>query len=343
MLNFNSDYLQAAHENILARIANEAANKYTGYSQDEICESARKRIKAACENDDLQVHFLVGGTAANTLALDALLGKCGAVISAKTGHIAVHEAGAIEATGHKVIELNATDDGRLQADDVRAYMQNFTQDETAAHMVQPEVVYISQSTENGAIYSKNEMLMLRKVCDDYNLRLFLDGARLGYALMANDADVSLPFLSRTCDAFYIGGTKVGALFGEALVFCNDKFSKGFLTLMKKRGALLAKGYLLGIQFDELFKDNLYFKISAHAIECANIIKKHLTEKGYELFCNNPTNQTFVVLSEEKFKQISQYASMQIWQPPENGKVIVRIATSWATDINEVKELLKLFD
>ncbi len=343
MLNFKSDYLQAAHENILVRIANEAANKYTGYSADDVCESARNRIKAACENENLQIHFLVGGTQTNALALDALLGKCGAVISAKTGHIAVHEAGAIEATGHKVIELCATDDGRLQAEDVRAYMQNFTQDETAAHMAQPEVVYISQSTEHGAIYTKKELLALRSVCDDYNLRLFVDGARLGYALMANGADVTLPFLSRICDAFYIGGTKVGALFGEALVFSEKNFSKGFLTLMKRRGALLAKGYLLGMQFDELFKDDLYFKISAHAIECANIIKRELAQKNYELFCNNPTNQTFVVLSEAKYNHISKYAELQIWQPPENGNVIVRIATSWATDINEVKELLKLFD
>ncbi len=343
MLNFTCDYLQAAHENILARIAAEAANKYTGYSEDDVCESARNRIKAACENNDIQVHFLVGGTQTNTLALDALLGKCGAVISAKTGHIAVHEAGAIEATGHKVIELCATEDGRLQAEDVRAYMQNFTNDESFAHMVQPEVVYISQSTEHGAIYTKKELLALRSVCDDYNLRLFVDGARLGYALMANGADVTLPFLSRTCDAFYIGGTKVGALFGEALVFSKQSFSKGFLTLMKKRGALLAKGYLLGMQFDELFKDDLYFKISAHAIECANIIKRELARKNYELFCNNPTNQTFVILSEEKFKQISEHAQLQIWLPPKNGKVIVRIATSWATDKNEVQELLALFD
>ncbi len=341
MLKFSSDYMQCGHENILKRLALESENMYDGYSQDEICQSAINRIKTACENSEIVVHFLVGGTQTNALALDALLGKCGAVIAAKTGHIAVHEAGAIEALGHKVIELNASDDGRLNASDIRAYMQSFIADESSPHMVQPEVVYISQSTEHGAIYKLKELLEIRKVCDAYNLRLFADGARLGYALMANGADITLPLLAKYCDAFYIGGTKVGALFGEALIFTKPQLANGFFTLMKKRGALLAKGFLLGLQFDELFKDNLYLKISENAIDCANEIKAALKAKNYELFCENPTNQIFVVFDNEKYESLKEHVMLQIWLPPENGKTIVRIATSWATKKEDVKALINL--
>ncbi len=341
MLKFSSDYMQCAHPNIINRISMENENMFSGYGADEICESAKNRIKKACKNNDIKIHFLVGGTQANAVSLDALLGKCGGIISAKTGHIAVHEAGAIEATGHKVIELEGTADGRLKAQTIEAFMHSFTNDETAPHMVQPEVVYISQSTEHGAIYSKEQLLQIRKVCDKYNLRLYIDGARLGYALMADGADVDLEFLTKTCDVFTIGGTKVGALFGEAVIFCKPELEKGFVTLCKRRGALLAKGFLLGIQFDELFKDNLYFKISVHAIECADKLREALRQKNYELFCENPTNQVFVVFDNDKFEEISKNATLQVWLPSENGKTIVRIATSWATKKDDITSFLAL--
>ncbi len=339
MYRFNCDYLEGAHSKIMARLMETNMEQTAGYGADAYCDSAREKIKAACGCADGDVYFFVGGTQTNSTVLDFLLNNHQGVIAAETGHISVHEAGAIEASGHKVITLPA-ENGKLMPKSAEKYLENFYNDATWQHMVHPGAIYISHPTEYGTLYTAEELKMLREICDRFELKLFLDGARLGYGLAAEDTDVTLPVLSKYCDAFYIGGTKVGALFGEALVFPKKELGKHFFTEMKQHGAVLAKGRLLGIQFDTLFTDGLYMEISRHAIRLAMKIKAAFLAKGYEMYLDSGSNQQFFLLSREKLDLLmGKGFVIDDWGLQENGKHLVRITTSWATTDAAVDALL----
>ncbi|MBQ5877314.1 MAG: low specificity L-threonine aldolase, partial [Treponema sp.] len=313
--------------------------KISGYGCDEICKSAKEKIRVACDCPNAEIHFLVGGTQTNATVIDALLKRYETVITANTGHITEHEAGAIEAKGHKVTML-PSHEGKISCDDLLAFLKNYFDDENNAHIVRPGVVYISFPTEFGTIYSLDELKSLRKVCDEYNLKLYLDGARLGYGLSAS-SDVTLKDIAKYCHAFYIGGTKVGAMFGEAVVFTEENLVPHFFTLIKQNGALLAKGWLLGVQFDTLFTDDLYFKISDNAIKMAKRIEQAFVQKGYKIFIDSPTNQKFIVLENSKMQELKKSVSFSYWQKFDENHTVVRFATSWATTDEQVDELLRL--
>ena len=337
MLYFENDYCEGAHEAILKRLMETNMEKVPGYGQDPFCDKAKEKIKEACGCPDGEVYFLVGGTQTNAVVIASVLNRYEGVLSAVTGHVNAHEAGAIEFTGHKVLPL-PQDNGKISAADLKDYLQTYYADGSYDHMVFPGMVYISHPTEYGTLYTKEELKALRRVCEEYQLPLFLDGARLGYGLCAPGTDVTLADLAELCDVFYIGGTKVGALFGEAVVFPKKNTVPGFFTLMKQQGAVLAKGRLLGIQFDTLFTENLYLKISAHAIEMAMRIKELLTEHGCPLYINSPTNQQFVVLNAAQREALKDRVSCETWEELENGAAAVRFASSWATKSEDVEEL-----
>lgn len=339
MLRFDSDYMEGAHPQILRRLTEMNLEKMSGYGTDDICRSAKERIRAACNAPDAEIFFLVGGTQTNAAAMHILLRPYEGVISAVSGHINVHEAGAIECGGHKVLALPAHE-GKLDAAEVEDYLAAFYRDDTWTHMVKPGMVYISQSTEYGTIYTKAELKALHGVCEKYNIPLFLDGARLGYALAAEGTDVTLETVAEYCDAFYIGGTKVGALFGEALVFPR-RHVEGLVTLVKQMGALLAKGWLLGVQFDELFTDGLYLKGARNAIAMAERLKAGLKERGYVFFIDSPTNQQFVILDNARMEALREHASFSFIQEYGRDHTVVRFATSWATTPEQVDALLAL--
>lgn len=272
--------------------------------------------------------------------IDSLLKNYEGVIAAQTGHVNVHEAGAIEFTGHKVLALPQKN-GKIEPETLRAYMEAFYKDPSHDHMVFPGMVYISHPTEFGTLYTKAELTALSEICGEYGLPLFLDGARLGYGLMSLDTDVTLEDIARLCDVFYIGGTKVGALFGEAVVFTKKNAPRQFVTLIKQHGALLAKGRLLGLQFDTLFTDGLYFEISRHAIQMAERLKKGLREKGCKFLIDSPTNQQFVVLDQDTIRRLEEQVAFSIWEPVDENHTAVRFATSWATTPEMVDALLEL--
>ena len=284
--------------------------------------------------------FLVGGTQTNQTVIDSLLRQYEGIIAADTGHVSVHEAGAIEYTGHKVLTLPHRE-GKITADGLRNYLQGFFSDENHEHMVFPGMVYISHPTEYGTLYTKEERSALSGVCREYALPLYMDGARLGYGLMSFDTDVRLSDISELCDVFYIGGTKVGALFGEAVVFPKGNAPAHFMTIMKQHGALLAKGWLLGIQFDCLFTDDLYFKISAHAITQANKLKKLLQDKGYQFYLDSPTNQQFVIVDNEKYASLLKNVRVSYMEKYDETHTVIRFCTSWATTDEQLLELEKL--
>lgn len=337
MLYFNCDYMEGAHPAILNRLMETNMEHTLGYGSDPYCESAKEKIRRACKCPEAEVHFLVGGTQTNTTVIKGMLKPYEGVIAALTGHIGVHEAGAIEATGHKVLTLPHRD-GKIEASALQEYLEVFYRDGSYPHMVQPGMVYISHPTEYGTLYTKQELTAIKAVCEKYDLPLFLDGARLGYGLMAPGTDVALPDIAEICDAFYIGGTKVGALFGEAVVFPRKKMLPGFFTLIKQQGALLAKGRLLGIQFDTLFTDDLYFEISKHAIDMAMKLKEILMEAGCPLFIDSPTNQQFVVLSRKQEEALLGKVSYEFWQEIDESHNAVRFAASWATKQEDLEEL-----
>ncbi len=337
MLNFESDYTVGAHEVLLNRLLETNMEQLSGYGADKYCESAKEKIKAACGCPHADVHLLVGGTQTNQLVISAVLGDCEGVVCAETGHIEVHEAGAIEYTGHKVLALPGRE-GKLEANTVRGYLEGFYADETHSHMVYPAMVYISHPTEYGTLYTKDELTALSQVCREYKLPLYLDGARLGYGLVSDGTDVALSDIASLCDAFYIGGTKVGALCGEAVVFSGMDAPKYFFTAIKQHGALLAKGRLLGVQFDALFTDDLYFKISRHAIEMANKLRGIFKEKGYRFLMETVTNQIFVILENSEMKRIREQVKINVWEPVDEAHTAVRFATSWATRDEDIEAL-----
>ena len=337
MLSFESDYTQGAHEKILARLIETNMEKLVGYGNDKYSESAKNKIKAACGAPDAEVFLLTGGTQTNQLVIDAMLDSHEGVIAAETGHINGHEAGAIEYTGHKVLTI-PHENGKIVIHALSELLSVFENDANHDHMVRPSMVYISHPTEYGTLYTKNELETIASICREYGLRLFLDGARLGYGLMAHGTDVTLPDLARLCDVFYIGGTKVGALCGEAVVFKKEATPRAFFTKIKQHGALIAKGRLNGVQFDTLFTDNLYFEISKNAIDKAERLKKIFADKGYKFFIDSPTNQIFVVLENSFYKMLSERVRMGFWEKYDEGHTVVRFATSWATTDNDIDEL-----
>ncbi len=339
ILPFECDYMEGCHPFILNRLNEINFEKISGYGCDEICKSAREKIRVACDCPNAEIHFLVGGTQTNATVIDALLKRYETVITANTGHITEHEAGAIEAKGHKVTML-PSHEGKISCDDLLVFLKNYFDDENNAHIVRPGVVYISFPTEFGTIYSLDELKSLRNVCDEYNLKLYLDGARLGYGLSAS-SDVTLKDIAKYCHAFYIGGTKVGAMFGEAVVFTEENLVPHFFTLIKQNGALLAKGWLLGVQFDTLFTDDLYFKISDNAIKMAKRIEQAFVQKGYKIFIDSPTNQKFIVLENSKMQELKKSVSFSYWQKFDENHTVVRFATSWATTDEQVDKLLRL--
>lgn len=340
MLSFESDYIQGAHEKLLQRLTETNLEPLSGYGNDTYCASAKEKIKAACECPEADVHFLMGGTQTNQLIIDTMLAPYEGVIAAVTGHVSLHEAGAIEYTGHKVLEL-PQQDGKIHADKLEAFLRNFWQDENREHMVFPGMVYISHPTEYGTLYSSTELENISAICRAHRIPLYLDGARLGYGLMSYDTDVTLPQIARCCDVFYIGGTKVGALCGEAVVFTGHNTPKHFINRMKQHGALLAKGRLLGVQFDTLFTDQLYMDISRHAIDMAELLKKGLKEKGYSFYLESPTNQQFIILEDEEMERLKKHVTFSFWEKPDENHTVVRFATSWATSEEDIAQLMEL--
>ena len=339
MIYFNSDYLEGAHPALMAKLNETNMVQTVGYGEDEYCAAAREKIKAVCQAPEADVHFLVGGTQTNTTVIASILRPWQGVLSADSGHINCHEAGAIESTGHKVITLPA-ENGKITAKQVADYVDWHKNDESTEHIVQPAMVYISHPTEGGTLYTKAELEALHAVCQEYKMPLFLDGARLGYGLAADGTDVTLPDLAKWADVFYIGGTKVGALCGEAVVFPHGAPAH-FMTMVKQQGALLAKGRLLGLQFDVLFTDGLYEKISRNAITTANALKKGLAAKGYQFFMDSPTNQLFIVFPNEQLAALEGKAKFGFWEKYDDAHTVMRIATSWATKMEEIEQLLEL--
>mgnify|MGYP000999026237 FL=1 len=338
-LSFASDYMEGAHPAIIQRLVQTNMEQTSGYGTDEYCERARSLIRKACECPEATVHFLVGGTQTNATVIDALLNRYEGVIAAQTGHVAVHEAGAIEFGGHKVLPI-ACDKGKITAASVKRYLLDFYADGNYEHMVHPGMVYISQPTEYGTLYTKQEMSAISAVCREYHIPLYVDGARLAYALACKENDVTLADLATLCDAFYIGGTKCGAIFGEAVVIPDPKRSPHFFTIMKQHGALLAKGRLLGIQFETLFTDDLYLHIGENAIRAADTIRAFLASHGYEQYFTAPTNQIFIVLDNTRYAELSKKITFGFWEKKDDSHTVVRIATDWATTQENVEKLLQ---
>lgn len=340
MISFESDYIAGAHPAILKKLAETNMELLPGYGSDKYCESAKQKIKDVIGIDDADVEFLVGGTQTNAVVISTLLKDYEGVIAAETGHVSSHEAGAIEHSGHKVLTL-PQEEGKISKADLADYMRKFYEDANHEHMVFPGMVYVSHPTEYGTLYTKEELTGISEICREYGILLFLDGARLGYGLMSEQSDMTIKDIAEICDVFYIGGTKVGALCGEAVVFTENSKPKHFLTSVKKRGALLAKGRLLGIQFDTLFTDNLYFEISRHAIEMADKLKKLFIEMGFRFYIESPTNQQFIILSNSELEKIREQVAVSFWQKYDENHTVVRFATSWSTTEEDIEILRKV--
>ena len=339
-LYFRCDYTEGAHPKLLEALVRTNLDSQPGYGFDRFCTAAAEKIRLACGKKDAQVYFLTGGTQTNQVVLSTLLRRWEGAVCAETGHIAVHEAGAIEFTGHKVLPLPAVE-GKLRAEDLEAYVQRFYADGTHEHMVFPGLVYLSHPTELGTLYTKAELSALSACCRKHGMALYLDGARLGYGLMSPEADVTLRDIAELTDAFYIGGTKVGALCGEALVFPHGNMPPHFATMVKQEGAMLAKGRLLGVQFDALFTDGLYFEISRQAVTLALKLKAAFQEKGYPLFIDSPTNQQFVILTPDQAGRLEKDVVFEPWEALPDGRLAARFATSWATTEEQVERLIAL--
>lgn len=338
MIRFESDYTQGAVPQILDALLKTNMEQTPGYGEDKYCLSAADKIRKELGRDDLAVHFLVGGTQTNFTFIASCLRPHEGVISASTGHINVHETGAVEATGHKILPIPSFD-GKINAQQIEEMVVAHANDASFEHITKPKMVYLSMPTENGTIYSKAELEAIYDCCKRKNLILYIDGARLGYALMCKENDVAFSDLPNLCDAFYIGGTKVGALFGEALVIVNDRYKEDFRYIEKQKGAMLAKGRLLGLQFETLFTDGLYFEISKHAMKLADKIRDAFKEKGIKLLYDSPTNQLFPMLTDEEMNKLKNDFSFSYWGKFD-GLNAVRFCTSWATQESDVAALLK---
>ncbi len=337
MIRFNNDYSEGAHPKILEKLIQTNDEQTAGYGEDEYCHQAAGLIRKLCCNENADVHFIVGGTQTNLIVISAALRPHQCVLSASSGHISVHETGAIEATGHKVIALPDTD-GKINAEQIEQTWLDHIHDESFEHITQPRLVYISNPTEYGTIYSKKELSEISRVCRKYGLYLYMDGARLGYGLCAKGNDLDLPFIAECCDVFYIGGTKIGALFGEAVVIGNEELKKDFRYIIKQRGAMLAKGRLLGLQFIALFEDNLYFEISEHVVALAEKVRDIFAENGYPFLYPSPTNQQFPILPDAVLPALKEKYAFSTWQKFDADHTVVRFCTSWATKEESVAAL-----
>ena len=338
MILFNSDYTEGAHPRILKKLMETNLEQTPGYGEDAYCEAAREAIRKVCDAPEADVHFLVGGTQANFTVISSALKSYQGVLCADTGHINVHETGAVEACGHKVLALPGKD-GKITAEQIRNAYDLHWSDESHEHIAQPKMVYISHPTELGTLYTKDELEEIGRVCRECGLYLFLDGARLGYGLMAPGTDVTIEDIARICDVFYIGGTKVGALFGEAVVIVNPRLKPDFRYSIKQKGGMLAKGRLLGIQFLELFRDGLYFEIAKHAIDMAMILKEGLKVRGYSFFMDSETNQQFILIEDEKLEKIREKYGVTYQQRYDETHSVIRLCTCWATKEENVRAFL----
>lgn len=339
MIRFNSDYGEGAHERILKRLAETNLEQTPGYGEDDYCRQAADVIRGLCGRQDAAVHFLVGGTQANATVIAAALRPHQAAVGALTAHINVHETGAVEATGHKVLVL-PSEDGKINAKQVEELWLAHVNDESFEHMAQPKLVYISNPTELGTIYTGAELSALYETCRKYGLYLFVDGARLAYGLMAEGGDIDLPFLAANCDVFYIGGTKAGALFGEAVVILNDELKTDFRYSIKQRGGMLAKGRLLGIQFLELLKDGLYFELGAHGDRMADRIREACGKRGYPFLVPNTTNQVFPVVPDALLEKWKDKIGYTYQCRVDESHSAIRLCTSWVTSEENVNVLVE---
>ena len=335
MVYFTSDYTEGCHERILQRMMQTNLEQTPGYGTDYHCMNAARYIKTECGREDVDVHFLVGGTQTNLTLIDAALRPHQGAVCAESGHIHVHETGAVEATGHKCLTLPSSD-GKITAEQVANLVHLHRIDESMEHTVQPGLVYISNPTEYGTIYSKAELERLSAVCRENGLFLFLDGARLGYGLRCRENDVTLADLAKLCDAFYIGGTKVGALFGEALVLSHPALKRDFRYLIKQHGGMLAKGRLLGIQFETLFEDGLYWQISDHALRMADTLRTALMDAGLPMQVQSPTNQLFPIVPDTLLAKIREKYAVTYMNRVDECSSCIRLCTSWATREEDVR-------
>ncbi len=337
MISFECDYNNGAHPKVLENLVKYNSSKPTPYGFDEFSELAKQKIREAIGMPDAQIFFLTGGTQANATTIDSMLYQYEGVICVGSGHINVHEAGAVEFTEHKIITLPDVQ-GKMEARTLDRYLDDFMHDGNKDHAVHPGLVYITFPTEFGTLYTAAELRDIYQVCQHYDLPLYIDGARLGYGLMAPGNDVTLPYLARHCDVFYIGGTKIGALCGEAVVFSGRNAHKHFFSIQKQHGAVIAKGALIGLQFDALFTDNLYFRLSQHAIDMAMQLKQLFREKGYRFYVDSPTNQQFLVIRNEEVERLSRQVAFTHFGQTDHHHTICRFVTSWATTQEEIAEL-----
>ncbi|MCI5997877.1 MAG: aminotransferase class I/II-fold pyridoxal phosphate-dependent enzyme [Peptoniphilaceae bacterium] len=340
MLFFENDYSTATHPQILEVLSKLNENKLLGYGNDRYCKSAKEKIKKICSKEDIDIYFLVGGTQTNSIIISSLLDSYEGVIAVDTGHISTHEAGAIEYTGHKVMTLKQHE-GKMCAKELREYLETFYSDDLKTHMVFPKMVYISHPTEYGTLYTNEELKELSQICKEFELYFMIDGARLGYGVMAKDTDVKISDIAKYSDVFYIGGTKLGALCGEAVVFSKDIVPNHFTTIIKSHGALLAKGYILGAQFDAFFTNDLYFKLGKHAIDMAEILKNAIRDKGYDFYFDSPTNLQFIIMKNEKVKELEKKVVFSFKEKYDENHTVIRLVTDWATKEEDVYKLIDL--
>ena len=340
MISFECDYNNGACQEVIDNLVRYNSSKPTPYGFDEFSERGKGRIRETIGMPDAQIFFLTGGTQANATTIDSMLYQYEGVISVGSGHINVHEAGAVEFTEHKIITIADTD-GKMEAKVLDKYLDDYMHDGNKDHAVHPGLVYITFPTELGTIYTAKELDNLYQVCQQYEIPLYIDGARLGYGLMAEGNDITLPYLARHCDVFYIGGTKIGALCGEAVVFTNRKAHKHFFSIQKQHGAVIAKGALIGLQFDALFTNDLYFRLSEHAIKMAMQMKEIFRSKGYQFLVDSPTNQQFVIIDNVQVDKLSQKMLFTHFGQADKHHTICRFVTSWATTQDELNELKRL--
>lgn len=342
MVYFGSDYMTGAHPEVMAALDVTNLLHTAGYGADPFTQEAKRIILQECGIPDGEVYFFTGGTQTNAVVIDQLLGKSEGVIASDAGHISVHEAGAIEMSGHKVIELK-NDNGKLIASKVDNYVETFYADETNSHMVKPALVYISFPTEYGTIYTSGELRSLHAVCKKWGMALYIDGARLAYGLAAGNGAPTIKELAALCDVFYIGGTKCGALFGEAVVTRRPELFRRFFTLMKSHGAVLAKGRLLGVQFKRLFEDGLYYRIGRDAVRMAMMLKEGFIHRGYQMYINSPTNQQFIILPNVAIDAIQRDVAFELWGPRGASESVTRFVTDWTTKEEDIHQLFYFID